>query len=124
MGIPTNGYILGAFALCGALAGVAGTVQATAVHHKLVPGISGTYGFLGILVVLLAGFRAAWVAPIALFFVMISVGSTQLQLRLNLDTALGGIVQGILVLFVILAGGWQLWRARRSPAAETVSEEG
>ncbi len=123
MGIPTNGYLLGAFALCGALAGVAGAVQATGVHHKLVPAISGAYGFLGILVVLLAGFRAAWIAPIALFFVMISVGSTQLQLRLNLDTALGGILQGVLVLFVILAGGWQVWRSRRSRARKEEEAE-
>ncbi|MFQ5947229.1 MAG: ABC transporter permease [Acidimicrobiia bacterium] len=122
MGIPTNRYMLGAFALCGALAGIAGAIQATGFHHKLVPAISGGYGFLGILVVLLAAFRAIWIAPIALFFVMISVGSTQLQLRLDLDSALGGVLQGVLVLFVVLGGGWQVWRARRSTPVTTAEE--
>jgi ABC-type uncharacterized transport system permease subunit len=42
------------------------------------------------------------------------VGSTQLQLRLQLDSALGGVLQGVLVLFTVLAGGWQLRRAFRS----------
>jgi len=105
-GIPTDRYLLGAFAIGGALAGVAGTVQVTAFHHKLVPAISGGYGFLAILVVLLAGFSAVAIAPIAFFFVAISVGSTQLDLRLGLDSAFGGVLQGIIVLFVLLAGGW------------------
>ena len=122
LGIPTHRYMLIAFALCGGFAGLAGAIQATGFHHKLVPAISGGYGYLGILVALLAGFRAAWIAPIALFFAMITVGSTQLQLRLNLDSSLGGVLQGILVLFVLLARGWQEKRKMkpvlRSPRPE------
>ncbi|MEW6059487.1 MAG: ABC transporter permease [Actinomycetota bacterium] len=127
MGIPTDRYVLAAFAVCGALAGLAGAIQATGIHHKLIPSISGGFGFLGILVVLLAGFRAAWIAPIALFFAGVSIGSTQLQLRLNLNSALGGIIQGVLVLFVILAGGWQQrLRSRRQgePGASSAEAEG
>lgn len=127
MGIPTNRYMLSAFAACGALAGVAGTVQAIGFHHKLVPAISGAYGFLGILVVLLAGFRALWIAPIALFFAAIQVGSTQLSLRLDIDSSLAGVIQGVLVLFILLAGGWHARRLRLDKAAlptdELASEE-
>lgn len=122
MGIATERYTLGAFALCGALAGLAGAIQAAGVHHKLVPAVSGGYGFLGILVVLLAGFRAAWIAPIALFFAAVAVGSTQLSLRLDLDSSLGGVLQGVLVLLVILAGGWQARRMRRGRARATISD--
>jgi general nucleoside transport system permease protein len=114
MGISTNRHLLGAFVICGALAGLGGALHASGFHHKLVPAVSGGYGFLGILVVLLAGFGARWIAPIALFFAVISVGSTQLQLSLQLDSALGGVLQGVLVLFTLLAGGWQLRRAYRS----------
>ena len=114
MGVSTNRHLLAAFALCGALAGLGGALHASGFHHKLVPSVSGGYGFLGILVVLLAAYRATWIAPIALFFAVISVGSTQLQLRLQLDSALGGVLQGVLVLITLLAGGWQLRRAYRS----------
>jgi simple sugar transport system permease protein len=114
MGIPTDRYILGAFAIGGGLAGIAGTVQATAFHHKLVPAVSGGYGFLAILVVLLAGFSAVAIAPIALFFVAISVGSTQIDLRLGLDSAFGGVLQGFIVLAVLLATGWSAQHPRSS----------
>jgi ABC-type uncharacterized transport system permease subunit len=125
LGLPTNRYLLAAFLIGGSLAGIAGTVQVTAFHHKLVPAISGGYGFLGILVVLLAGFNAKWIAPIALFFTMIATGSTQLDLRLGLDSAIGDVVQGQIVLFVLLGGGLALWlRHRRSkPAVDTATEE-
>jgi general nucleoside transport system permease protein len=117
IGIPTNRYLLGAFAIGGALAGIAGTVQVTAFHHKLVPSVSGGYGFLGILVVLLASFSAVWIAPIALFFVAISVGSTQLDLQLGLDSAFGGVLQGTIVLFVMIGGAWTGRRAAAAPTA-------
>ncbi len=117
MGIPTDRYLLGAFAVCGALAGVAGTIQVAGVWHKLVPSVSGGYGFLAILVALLAAFKALRVPPIALFFAIVAVGSIQLTLFLNLNSALGGVLQAVVVLFVILAGGWQLQRAARRARA-------
>jgi simple sugar transport system permease protein len=113
LGIPTDRYVLGAFAVCGALAGLAGAIQATGFHHKLVPSVSGGYGFLGILVVLLAGFRAAYVAPIAAFFAIVAVGSVSLTLRLDVDSALGGVLTGVLVLFALLGTGLRTYRARR-----------
>jgi simple sugar transport system permease protein len=113
LGIPTGRYMLSAFAVCGVLAGLAGAIQATGFHHKLVPSVSGNYGFLAILVVLLAAFRAKWIAPIALFFVAVAVGATQLSLRLDLDSAIGGVLQGILVLFTLLVGGFQVRRMHR-----------
>jgi len=127
LGIPTGRYMLGAFAVCGALAGLAGTIQATGFHHKLVPSVSGGYGFLGILVVLLAAFRAAWIAPISLFFVALSVGAVQLSYPpLELDSAIGGVLQGILVLLVLLASGLQARRfhLRSKGVGTTLVDEG
>jgi ABC-type uncharacterized transport system permease subunit len=122
LGIPSNLYMLASFAVAGGLAGLAGTTQAMAFHHKLVPAVSGGFGFLGILVVLLAGFRAAPVAPLALFFAALSVGASQLELRLELDSSVGGVIQGILVLFVLLAVGWQ--RRRAELQAAVIESEG
>lgn len=116
MGIPTERFILGAFAICGALAGLAGAIQATGFHHKLVPSVSGGYGFLGILVVLLAGFRAAYVAPIAAFFAIVAVGSISLTLRLDVNSSLGAVLTGVLVFFALIASGLRSYRARRLAA--------
>jgi simple sugar transport system permease protein len=112
LGVPTRATMMRAFSIGGGLAGMAGGVLAVGFQHKLVPAIAGGRGFLAVLVVLLAGFRAAWVGPLALFFAAISVGSAQLQLRLDLDSALGGVLQGVLVLFAVLAGSRALFAAR------------
>lgn len=114
LGIPNDRYILLAFIIGGALAGIGGTVQATGFQHKLVPAISGGYGFLGILVVLLAGFSARWIVPIALFFMAVSAGSTQLELRFGLDSAFGGVLQAVVVLFVMFGSAYAAMR-RRTP---------
>ncbi|MGE3960099.1 MAG: ABC transporter permease [Dehalococcoidia bacterium] len=116
LGIPTARYLVYAFLLGGALAGLAGTVQAAALQHKLVPSISGGYGFLAILVVLLANFRATWAGVISFVFAMIAVGSVQWQLKLDLHSSLGGVFEGMLVLVTLLIGGWQVRRARMRAA--------
>jgi len=114
LGIPTQRYMLGAFLLCGALAGLAGSIQAIGVRQRLIPSISGGYGFLALLVVLLAGYRAAWIVPIALFFAAVSVGSPRLELNMQLDSALGGTLEGMVVLFVLLAQGVRTLQKRET----------
>jgi len=106
LGVPADATTLRAFLVGGGLAGLSGAVLVTGIQHKLVPAIAGGRGFLAVLVVLLAGYRVRWVGPIALFFAAISVGSSQLQLRLDLDSSLGGVIQGLLVLSAVLFGGW------------------
>jgi simple sugar transport system permease protein len=105
MGIPTNRHLLLSFAFCGALAGLAGAVQAAGIRQRLIPGISAGYGFLALLVVLLSGYRPLLIMPIALFFALIGVGSPRLELRMQLDSSLGGILEAALVLFVLLGNG-------------------
>ena len=112
-GIPTSRYLLIAFMLGGAVAGLAGVTQVASIHHRLVPSISGGYGYLGILVVLLAGYRPSLLVPIAFFFSMIAIGSIQWQLRLGLHSSLGGVFQGTLVLSVILISAMRLMQQRR-----------
>lgn len=105
MGIPTARYMLTAFLICGALAGLAGTIQVTGVFHRLIPSISSGYGFLGLLVAMLVNYQALWIAPVSLFFAALNIGSIQLPIVLRLDSALAGVLQGALVIFVLLMDG-------------------
>ena len=105
MGIRAARNMLLAFAVCGALAGLAGSVQVTAVYHRLIPQISGGYGYLSQLVVLLSGLRAEWVPVAVLFFSIIQVGSPRLELRMMLDSSLGGVLQASIVLCFLLVRG-------------------
>ena len=117
LGVPTWQYGLLAFALCGALAGLAGAVQVTAVYHRLIPTISSGYGYLGLMVGMLILYRAIWVAPIALFFAALNIGSIRLPIVLQLDSTLSGVIQGTLVLFVLGVEGARQRYMRRAKAA-------
>ncbi len=114
-GLKPNRYIIIAMGLAGGCAGLAGTFQVTGVYHRLIPAISSNYGYLALLVVMLANYRI-WAAPaIAFFFVCLNVGSIQLPMMLQLDSSLSGIIQGSLVLAAMLVYGWR----RRRQATET-----
>lgn len=112
IGIPTRRTLMTAYLAAGLAAGLAGSFLVSGVHHRLIPDISSGYGFTGILVVLLAAFRAWAVIPVALFLAALNVGGPALQIRLGLDTALSGVIQGLVVLSVLFVQGVQRRRAR------------
>ena len=105
LGIPTTRYMMSAFFICGAFAGLAGSIQVVAVYHRLIPSISSGYGFLGLLVAMLTNYQALWTLPITLFFAALNIGSIQLPIVLRLDSSLAGVLQGALVLFVLIMDG-------------------
>ena len=96
-----------AFIIAGAIGGMAGSIQATGIYHKLVPNISGGYGFLGILIALIAGKNLYSVLLISFVFASIMVGGVQLQLRLGMDSSFPYIVESVFVL------SWLITRASK-----------
>jgi len=105
LGIPTSKYMMSAFVICGGLAGLAGALQVLAVYHRLIPSISSGYGYLGLMVGMLVNYQVIWAAPVAFFFAALNFGSIQLPIVLKLDSALSGVLQGALVLFVLMMDG-------------------
>lgn len=91
-------HILYAFIIAGAIGGIAGAIQAASIHHKLVPNIAGGYGFLGILIALIAGRNLFTVVVISIIFASIMVGGVQLQLRLGLDSSFPYIIESVFVI--------------------------
>ena len=100
-------YIAYSFIIAGAIGGIAGSIQATGIYHKLVPNISGGYGFLGILIALIAGRNLYSVLLISFVFASIMVGGVQLQLRLGMDSSFPYIVESVFVL------AWLITRASK-----------
>ncbi len=105
MGIPTSRYMLLSFVLCGLFGGLAGALQVTGFLHVLRNSISGGYGYLGLMVGMLANYQPLVAAPISLVFIALSKGATGLGIDLRLDSNLSGVIQGSLVLFVLLMEG-------------------
>ena len=56
-GLEANRYYLSAIFISGGLAGVAGSLQVSGVYHRLLPAISSGYGYLALMVVMLAGYK-------------------------------------------------------------------
>jgi len=111
-GLRPGRYILLAMIMTGGLAGLAGTMQVTGAYHRLLPNISSNYGYLALLVVMLANYNVWAAAAVGFFFACLNVGSIQLPLVLKLDSSLSGVIQGALVLAALLVHGW---RSRRPP---------
>jgi general nucleoside transport system permease protein len=119
LGVPTTRVSLLAFAVCGALAGIAGAHRVLHTYHSLRPSPAGGIGFLALLVVLLVSYRAAWVPFIAFALAAVIAGSTRVKILLQLDQSLAGVLQGILVLMILFFNGArERWLGDRGGAAE------
>ncbi len=105
MGIPTNRYMLSSFVICGIFAGLTGALQVTGFLHVLRSGVSGGYGYMGLMVGMLANVQTLVAVPIAFIFAILSKGAVGLGIDLRLDSNLSGVIQGMLVLFVLLMEG-------------------
>ncbi len=103
MGVNIKKNILLALFLSGALSGLAGAGEVTAISHRLQQGLSIGYGYTAIIV--------AWLSqlnPIAALFVgvlmaALLVGGDQVQMTMGLPAAMGLVMQGM-ILFPMLAG--------------------
>jgi simple sugar transport system permease protein len=104
-GLSPQFYLLIGIIISGALAGLAGGLQVSGIYHRLIPAISSGYGYLGLLVVMLANFRLLPIPFIALFFAALNVGSIQLPMMMQLDSSLSGVIQGACVLSALLVFG-------------------
>ena len=117
-GVRPGRYMLIAMLMAGGLAGLAGSLQVSGVYHRLIPAISSNYGYLALLVVMLAHYNV-WIAPaVAFAFAGLNVGSIQLPMMLQIDSSLSGVIQGVLVLAALGIHAWQT----RAPGAVPESD--
>ncbi|NUO64620.1 MAG: ABC transporter permease [Gemmatimonadaceae bacterium] len=93
---------LGAFLVSGALAGLAGGIEATGVTYALYEGISPGYGYTAIAVALLARLDPLLVVPSAMLFGGLEAGATAMQRDAAVPAAFVTVVEGSLVLLVLL----------------------
>jgi len=115
-GLKPDRYMLIAMVFAGGFAGLAGSVQVAGVYHRLLPAISSNYGYLALLVVMLANYNV-WITPaVAFFFACLNVGNIQLPMVLELDSSLSGVIQGSLVLATLAVLGWRMHK--QTPGAD------
>lgn len=101
-GAPIGRYIVVLMFIGGGLAGLAGMAEAAGVHHRLSPGISSGYGYVGFLVSWLAGQSPLPILVIAVLLAVLTAGGDILQITQGVPYAAVNILMA-LVLFVVLA---------------------
>jgi len=119
-GVTPGKYMLFAMIFAGSFGGLAGSIQVTGVYHRLIPAISSNYGYLALLVVMLANYNL-WIAAVVAFcFACLNVGSIQLPMVLKIDSSLCGVLQGALVLAALAVYSWRSGKKRRMEQAKDV----
>lgn len=100
-GIKVNRVILFVLLFSGAMAGIAGIMEVSTLHFRLKTGISGGYGFTGILVALLGRMNPFGVAIASFFFAVLIIGAQTMHVLAGLPPELAAAIQAIIVLSVL-----------------------
>lgn len=101
-GFPVRRDLAVAFALSGALAGVAGAVEVAGVTGRLFERIASGYGYTAIAIALLGGLRAPGVVAAALFFAALSTGAGAMERSAGVSSVMVLAVQGATLLAIAL----------------------
>ena len=119
-GIQVENYQILAMALAGGFAGLAGVVEVLGVHHRVLEGLSGGYGFSGIVVALFGRLHPLGCIPASILFGMLTLGADMMQRAVQIPAAIVMAIQGLVVLFVVgsdlLIQRPDLLRRRPTPA--------
>ena len=87
--------------ISGGLSGLAGANEVLGFHFRLFDGISPGYGFTGIIVALLGRLNPVGLVASSLLFSSLIIGANSMQQVVGIPSAIAGIIQGVVVLFVL-----------------------
>ena len=100
-GIAVDRYMIVAMIAGGAIAGLAGMVEVSGIHHDLRPGISNNLGYLGLLASWLANHNPVAIVAACFMIAVFLVAGDVLQLTVGLPSAAGLVLIGLALFFVL-----------------------
>ena len=112
-------YVL-VFALAGVLAGMAGAIEIAGIQGRLRPNFSPGYGFTAIPIALLGRRGALRVFLASLFFAVLVVGGSSMELAFSIPAAIVEVIQALVILFLITAEFFKRYRV----SVERTDEQG
>jgi general nucleoside transport system permease protein len=123
-GINVPFYQALSMTLAGGFAGLAGVIEVIGVQHRLLEGITGGYGFTGIVAALLGSLHPLGLIPASILFGGLLVGGAQMQRTVQVPSALIDTILGLIVLFVSGSALWsRRWAARRKLDVQKSDED-
>ncbi len=100
-GISVTWYLVIAMVISGAFAGMAGAIEIAGVHRRAIEGITGGYGFSGIVVALFGGLHPAGIIPASFFFGLLIVGADMTQRMVGVPANMVNVLQGVIILVIV-----------------------
>jgi simple sugar transport system permease protein len=101
-GFDVNRRVMMALILSGALAGIGGAVEVSAITRRMYEHFSPGWGFTAIAVALLGRLNPGGVVLAALFFGALDAGSNAMQRTAGVSSVLISVIQGTIVIFLVL----------------------
>ncbi|MBN9670603.1 ABC transporter permease [Roseibium aggregatum] len=121
-GFSAKGLTLFSFALAGALAGLAGTMEVSGALNQLLPTISPGYGFTAIIVAFLGRLNPLGIIVAGFVLALSYIGGEAVQTALGVSNKIASVIQGLLLFFVLACDTLILYRvrviSRRAPGGE------
>jgi len=115
-GINVPTYQALALILGGAFAGLAGAVEVLGVSHRMLDGVSGGYGFSGIVTALFGKLHPLGSIPASVLFGSLLVGADKMQRAVQVPASLIQVLLGLVVIFVVSS---DIWVRRRASKRQT-----
>jgi simple sugar transport system permease protein len=100
-GMPVLRIMITAIMVSGGLCGVAGMMQASAVERSLSEQISGGLGFTAVITTWIARLSPPAILVVSFLFSMLIQGGNFLQSSLKIPASISGVLQGIIIFFVL-----------------------
>lgn len=102
-GVSVGGALVTAMVVSGGLAGLAGAIEVTGVHHRAIEGIASGYGFSGVVVALFGFLHPLAIVPAAFLFSVLIVGTEMTQRSLGVPAQMVLVLQGAVILALVSA---------------------
>jgi len=99
-GMNVKRTIIMAMLISGAIAGVAGMVEASGITHRLQHSMSPGYGYTAIIIAWLSGLNALAILPVSFLFGALLVGGYSVQSS-GVPFAIVSMLQGALLFFLV-----------------------
>ncbi len=100
-GMQVGRVVLVTVFLSGALCGLAGMIQASAVSQTLTRDIGGGVGYTAIITAWLASLSAPVIVVVSFFFAMLVQGGDYIQTAFNISASVAKILQAVILFFVL-----------------------
>lgn len=105
VGLSTARSTFAVMAIAGALAGLAGGIEVSGVHNRLIEGFSHGFGFNAVAVALIAGLNPLAILPAGLFLGFLEAGALAMQREVGVPSSLVYVIEGLMMVFVLCAVG-------------------